>query len=407
MAIGWLYYVGHQTQPFCTGTLIAPDLVVTARHCVNGIAAGEIGFGVGTYPTDGAAHFVSAGVFPNTQADAALIRLAQSVSDSGLHITPIEVNQTAVDPSIVGEPAQAGGYGDTYDEARTGRWFATVYVYDVAATEIVVDGRGEQGICYGDSGSGLIRLDADNNPVVLAVESWGDASCVDIDHLTRLDPIYDWIAPILAGEDPPDPCAGVTSTGRCVDNVAETCRNYTLRQIDCTALGTECMYIDSERGAGYGCVCVDLTEAGRCDNDVLESCRNSRVSLANCAASGRTCGYDTLRARYSCLETAVCRPEDEAGRCEGNTAIRCADGRTTREICTVAGYVCAADENGARCRDPNLPPDAGTAEAGAEDAASAGGVLEGGCGCRADSNGSNAIALGGLLLLARRRMRRG
>ncbi|MEX1323243.1 MAG: NAD(P)H-quinone oxidoreductase subunit F, partial [Synechococcaceae cyanobacterium] len=41
---------------------------------------------------------------------------------------------------------------------------------------------------------------------VLAVESWGDASCVDIDHMTRLDTIWDWIGPITEGEVPEDPC---------------------------------------------------------------------------------------------------------------------------------------------------------------------------------------------------------
>lgn len=402
MAIGWLYYGGYTSQPFCTATLIAPDLVVTARHCITDVAAGEIGFGLGMFPTSPVAHFDTIGVFPNPQVDAALVRLAQDVTGSNLHVTPIAVNQLAVDSAIVGQPAQAGGYGDTYDTARTGRWFATVYVADVTATEIVVDGRGDQGICYGDSGSGLIRLDGAGNPVVLAVESWGDSSCVDIDHLTRLDIVYaDWIAPTIAGQDPPDPCAGVTSEGRCVDNVAETCRNSALRQVDCSALGTECLYIDSQYGGSYGCACNDLTEAGRCNGDVRESCRNGRVSQRNCATNGESCGYDAVDQTYTCIAAPVCRPEDEVGRCEGDTAIRCAAGRTTREICNAAGRSCVADDQGALCVDPNPQPDAGV-DAGSSDAGVVG-RLEGGAGCSTSATSPAALVLGALLLLARRR----
>jgi len=399
MAIGWLYYTGYTAQAFCTATLIAPDLVVTARHCITDVAAGEIGFGLGMYPTSPVAHFDTIGVFPNPQVDAALVRLAQDVTGSNLHVTPLAVNQVAVDSSIVGQAAQAGGYGDTYNTSKTGRWFATVYVAQVASTEIVVDGRGQQGICYGDSGSGLVRLDANGDPVVLAVESWGDASCVDIDHMTRLDIVYnDWIAPTIAGQDPPDPCAGVTSEGRCVNNVAETCRNSALRQTDCTALGTECVYIDDSQR--YGCVCVDLTDVGRCDDDVVESCRSGRVSQRNCATNGETCGYDSAGQRYTCVAAPVCRPEDEIGRCQGDTAIRCADGHTTREICNAAGGTCVANESGAVCQAP-AQPDAGV-DGGSDDTGVVG-ELEGGAGCSAIAAHPTLVALSALLLLVRRR----
>lgn len=358
MAIGWLYGVGMPNQPFCTGTLIAPNMVVTAAHCTYGGGAGEIGFGVGMDPSEPAALFVSAGVFPNREVDAALILLEEDATAAGIDITPIPVNQVAVDASAIGREVQAGGYGETYDAETDGRWFATVYIDEVDSVEIIVDGRGEQGICFGDSGSGLIDLDEEGNPIVLAVESWGDESCVDIDHMTRLDIIWDWIAPVLDGEYPEDPCEGIGDEGRCVDNVAESCRRGTLRQTDCTALGTECAYVEEARR--YGCVCDVFTETGWCDDSVAEFCREGRVARFNCGMLGLTCGYDEYESRYFCTDDPTCRDEDVPGRCEGDTAVRCSRDRSTRELCFVEGGSCVESEDGAECVIPDGDADADT-----------------------------------------------
>lgn len=400
MAIGWLYSADAPSFPFCTGTLIAPDVVVTAAHCVWGSAAGEIGFGVGLDPDEPDGLFLSIGVFPNREVDAALILLGEDVTASGLSITPIPVNQVALGDSLVDRPVQAGGYGDTYDPDREGRWFATVYVAEVSDTEVVVDGRGDQGICFGDSGSGLIDLDAAEQPVVLAVESNGDASCVDIDHMTRLDPVWDWIAPVLEGVLPPDPCEGVGDEGRCDDDVALSCRRGMLRETNCSIWGAQCSYIDES--ARYGCPCGAVPEQGWCDGDVAESCREGRISQMNCATRGQRCGYVAEEDRYGCTGDPACLPEDEAGRCAGDTAIHCENDRTTRELCFVDGDVCLETETGASCEpaggdadagvDAGALPDAGT-DAGAtpdagDDAPDAadlggGGASGGGCGCRA------------------------
>jgi len=410
LAIGWLYSPDDPSFPFCTGTLIAPDLVVTAAHCVRGSAAGEIGFGVGVDPSEPDGLFLSTGVFPNREVDAALILLGEDVTASGLDITPIPVNQAALDDTLVGQAVQAGGYGDTYDPSRDGRWFATVYVAEVAATEVVVDGRGDQGLCFGDSGSGLVSLDAEGNPVVLAVESNGDESCVDIDHMTRLDIIWDWIGPVLDGELPPDPCEGVGDEGRCDGNVAVSCRRGTLRETDCSIWGVECGYVD--QAARYACACGVVTETGWCDGDVSEFCREGRISQMNCGTRGQFCGWVEEESRYACTDFAACLPEDEAGRCEGDTAIRCSADRTTRELCSLDGRVCLESADGATCVVPGADGDAdadadadadgdGDADAdGDGDDGGAGGELgesdSGGCSCRAASPSPSS---GGVLLL--------
>ena len=54
--------------------------------------------------------------------------------------------------------------------------------------------KGEQGICYGDSGGPILwQPDADTAPVLVGTEQWGDSSCVDVDHLTRVDVVAAWV----------------------------------------------------------------------------------------------------------------------------------------------------------------------------------------------------------------------
>lgn len=359
-AIGWLFPAGDPGTPFCTATLVAPDLIVTAAHCSWGASAGDVGFGVGQDPSAPDATFDISAVYINRETDAAMMLLASDATAGVVDIEPIRINDQPLDDSLVGKAVQAGGFGDTYNAETDGRWFATVYVDEITEEEVIVDGAGEQGICFGDSGSGLIDIDGDSNPIVLAVESYGDASCVDIDHLARLDVIYDWIGPILDGEVPEDPCDGLGREGRCVDNVVEWCPRGELRTTDCTPLGTECVYFDEDDR--HGCACGEIDEVGWCDGDVLEYCRDGRVRQWNCGYMGATCGWDPEEEGYSCVEEANCLPEDEAGRCEGNTAIWCVDGHMTREICYADDGVCVEIDDGVACDYPVASEGGGATE---------------------------------------------
>ena len=364
MAIGYLATVGDPTTIFCTATLVAPDLVVTAAHCTYGAVGGEIGFGVGVDPGDFDAFFVADAIYVSREVDAAILHFDTPITDSqDVDITPIPINSAPRGDDDIGRPVQAGGYGETYNEETDGRWFATVYIYDIDREMITVDGRGVQGICFGDSGSGLIDIDEDGNPVVLAVESGGDATCVDIDRLTRLDTIYDdWVQPILDGNPPPDPCEGIPREGRCVDDIAESCRRSGYRQTDCAEHGTTCEYIaEAER---YDCVCLDDMGDGWCNGDQVETCREGRLRSFSCSMmGGGTCGWDPYEYEYTCVPIGTaCRAEDAAGRCQGDTAISCADGITTREVCNAGGGACVETDTGAECAGPDTADEAGDSD---------------------------------------------
>lgn len=358
LAIGWLHRAGRPSSNFCTGTLIAPRVVATASHCTAGSDASDIGFGVGLEPTDPVASFRVTALYEHPSVDAALLVLGSDATETVPGLVPIPANDEDIDSSRIGEAVQAGGYGETRDRSRTGRWFATVYLLQVGNRQIRVDGRGEQGICYGDSGGPVIAENSAGEPRVLGVESYGDNSCVDVDTLTRLDAIMDWITPVLEGDAPFDPCDGLDFLGRCTGNVAEWCENGELRQRDCDALGTSCSYVNDR--VGYICDCGDLDFYGRCDGDLLEYCDNGRFVQRNCQARGQVCGLGSPDEGYVCTNEAACSAEDAAGRCDGDTAVNCSDGRVFRDDCGELGLTCVEAPGRAICDD------LGGADAGAD-----------------------------------------
>jgi len=103
---------------FCTGTLIAPSLVLSARHCVHGpsIWRGEITFNVGsnarapkrTVVVDGAAKApLDGGGWISLGSDVALFHLAEPISN----VRPIPVFREAWAEHEIGSKVRIVGYG--------------------------------------------------------------------------------------------------------------------------------------------------------------------------------------------------------------------------------------------------------------------------------------------------------
>jgi MYXO-CTERM domain-containing protein len=203
------------TGGMCSGTLIAPNLVLTARHCISKIAPdnnGSVLCGVSVFssPQSASTLYVSPDEHLSQQAswyqgseifvpsesnsacgfDVALVILAENMP-----ITP-RVPRIDVEP-MVDEPYTAVGYGQTDSTMGGARMMLTGLkvmcsgdcsaLGGIQSTEFL----GDTGICPGDSGGPAI----DAAGKVIGVVSRGGQGCTT--------PIYgsvsawrDWITPI-------------------------------------------------------------------------------------------------------------------------------------------------------------------------------------------------------------------
>jgi V8-like Glu-specific endopeptidase len=172
---------------FCTGTLINPNLVITAGHCVEGYRRAELAFAIGgdaENPVESqspSAIYLHPDYDPDGDAeyDVAVLRFSQPFTLAD----PIPANCDAV--PAVGARVQVAGYGETAsDEYNTRQWWAPVRVSAHSRFDLVVQGNGAGG-CHGDSGGPLLA--ASGGVVSLrGTLSWGD-DCGERDHYSRLD----------------------------------------------------------------------------------------------------------------------------------------------------------------------------------------------------------------------------
>ncbi|MBU1896289.1 trypsin-like serine protease [Myxococcota bacterium] len=290
LAIGWLYLTAEGPQAaFCTGTLIAPKLVVTARHCTEGWSAYHISFGVGQMPNEPRATLRLDAIFEHPEVDVALLQLRKKATVRVPELAPIPPNRVPLQYSLVGREVQAAGYGQTHDDSE-GRYFATVELIRVLGASIFVDGRGEQGLCFGDSG-GPVMTHYAGAPVVLAVEHGGEESCVGVDELTRLDPLIPWMNEVTG--DLLGACGRFSDADACEGPLRVTCEDASLRVEDCGETETTCQF----RGEAAGCFvdpCPTLPVRGLCEADHALYCEDGRYYDEPCAAG---CHYLDGRAR--------------------------------------------------------------------------------------------------------------
>jgi hypothetical protein len=196
------------TGATCTGSLVAPDLVVTGQHCVAPVvnigACDQAGFGAPASPTTfyittkpmftftpSDYHAVAEIVIPPGTGfcgrDIALLRLADQVPSA--EASPIAPR---VDVAVAAaETFSAVGYGGTDDngtgagERRRRDGLTVVCTGAGCATPFLgaEEWRGDEGTCQGDSGGPAL----DGSGTVIGVVSRGSVGCIA--------PVYTAIAP--------------------------------------------------------------------------------------------------------------------------------------------------------------------------------------------------------------------
>ncbi len=207
------------SEKVCSGTIVAPHVVLTAAHCLDERVLGE-----------GYTHYVFTGDDINDAAqaddrkrwitvkskhfdpayDPAVLSgdhdIGVIVTKSKLTPTPLPMLRRALAESDVGQAVRVIGYGltDPQDSASSGtRYQIGSTITAVLSGELVRNTEGHSEACEGDSGGPTLLVDGDHE-VVAGVHSWGEhsTSCTGPDHDARVDTHLDFLTPLIEAADP-------------------------------------------------------------------------------------------------------------------------------------------------------------------------------------------------------------
>lgn len=284
-------------RDLCSGVIVGPDTVLTAKHCFEEEArelrlSGRVWRSRGEGPLAVDRHPLRDVALAHLPGLDAATSLALSVEDAG---------------SLRGRFVEVAGAGVTEDGRSGHTALAVVEVLSVDGPHLVVRMPQPGGPCGGDSGGPLLVRGPSGRVDVAGVLSVGAPDCNGPDRYERVDELRSWLSERVVGVTGSAACGRIERQGRCFGARVVWCEAGEVVAMDCDD-GARCGW--SIPAGRFECVtpetdpCAGVHDTGACFDGAAVRCVEGHLERLDCAACGASCQVSSRTGRATCASPA-------------------------------------------------------------------------------------------------------